>query len=58
MKNSQILNIIAAMIGISLMLYWITRTSGTDCFTWFDYTASFSSLFINLGINIFAAVGN
>jgi len=58
MKNSQILNIIAAMIGISLMLYWITRTSGADCFTWFDYTTSFSLLFINMGINIFAAVGN
>ena len=56
-RTSNILNIITALTTLALILYWIGRFNGTDCFAWFDYFISFGTLFINLGINILAAFG-
>ncbi|MEK6872230.1 MAG: hypothetical protein AABX16_04975 [Nanoarchaeota archaeon] len=56
MKKSHILNIIAAIITLLLIINWIFTSSQTTCFSWFDYMTNFGTFFIDMGINIFAAL--
>ena len=56
MKRSQILNIMAAIAVLLLLINWVFKSTETGCFNWFDYASGFMTLFINMSINIFAAV--
>lgn len=57
MKLSNILTILASILTLILVLFLIGRVIDTPCFSWFDYGVMFSTLFINLGVNILAAFG-
>jgi len=57
MKLSDTLNIISAALTLLLALFLIGSVINTQCFKWVDYTVMFGTLFINLGINILAALG-
>jgi len=57
-KNSQILNIMLAIIMIILIVNWVLKSSQTDCFNWFDYTMNFGTLFGSMAINFLAAYGD
>lgn len=57
MKLSDSLTIISSIMTIFLILVIITRIIGSPCFNWLDYLTMFGTLFVNLGINILAALG-
>ena len=56
MKISNILIIISSILTLMLILFLVGRVIDTLCFNWFDYGAMFGTLFVNLGINILAAL--
>ena len=57
MRFSDILTILSSIITLFLILVIITRIINSPCFTWLDYLTMFGTLFVNLGINILAALG-
>ncbi|MBU3924200.1 MAG: hypothetical protein KJ592_04740 [Nanoarchaeota archaeon] len=49
---------IASNIGTLLLaIIIIGKSLNTSYFNWFDYTVTFATLFLNIGINILTATG-
>jgi len=51
------LNLIVVITTLGLIIFWIGRVYGTECFNWIDYSVSFGTLFVNSTINIMGALG-
>jgi len=56
MKLSNILTIISSIITLLLVFFLVGRVINTKCFSWFDYSVIFGTLFSNMFINILAAL--
>jgi len=57
MKLSDGLNLASAILTLLFVILLMVRNLKSGCFTWFDYSFAFTTLFFNLGINILAAIG-
>jgi len=57
MKLSDILNICSAVLTFLFIIFLIGRSIKSGCFSWIEYTISFVTLFLNLGINLLGAIG-
>lgn len=57
MKTSDILTIISSVLTLLFIIFLVSKSAKSECFNWLDYSISFSTLFINLGINILATLG-
>ena len=56
-KLSHKLSFTSNITTLLFAIIIIGKSINTSCFNWFDYTATFITLFANIGINITAAAG-
>ena len=57
MKLSDILNLVSAILTFLFVILLMFRSFNSGCFSWLDYGFAFTTLFLNIGINILAALG-
>ena len=56
-KLSHKLSLASNTITLLFAIIIIGKSINTSCFNWFDYTVTFITLFLNIGINIIATTG-
>ena len=56
-KLSNKLSFGSNVLTLLFALMIIGKSLNTSCFNWFDYSVTFITLFLNIGINIATATG-